>query len=203
MPNRKTDFTVESAPSSSSADAPAAQRFPARLSFFDHLDEMRSRIIKGVLGYALSVIAVFQCNNFLLAIVMKPVGRVVFTSPEEAFTAQVNLALLAGFIITLPFTLYQIWQFVSLGLTRDEKKYIGIFGPCSLICFVAGVLFAYFVMIPMSLQFLLKFSSNFFVPMITVDKYISFFSSWILASGIVFELPLVLDFLAMGLEEHI
>jgi len=134
--------------------------------------------------------------DMLLNIVMRPIGRVVFTSPEEAFVAQLNLALLTGFILSLPFTLCQIWQFISLGLTLEEKKYIRLFGPCSLICFLAGVLFAYFVMIPVSLKFLLNFSSDFFVPMITVDRYISFVGTWIFASGVVFELPLALGFLA-------
>ena len=169
---------------------------PNPLSFFDHLEELRSRLVKTLAVYGGCVMIIFQRMDWLLAMVMKPVGRVVFTSPEEAFCAQVNLALLAGFMIALPFTLYQLWQFVSLGLTPLEKRYIMVFGPGSFFCFLLGVVFAYFVMIPMSLKFLLNFSSDFFVPMITIDHYISFVGTWVLATGMVFELPLVLAFLA-------
>ena len=191
----KIDSVMEMEPPAPQARQ-AVQKPLQRLSFFHHLDELRSRVLKALAVYVICVLAIFQRMDVLLDLVMKPVGRVIFTSPEEAFCAQVNLALLAGFVLALPFTLYQIWQFVSLGLKEREKKYIKIFGPFSFICFATGVMFAYFVMIPMSLKFLLNFSSEFFVPMITVDHYISFIGTWILACGIVFELPLVLAFLA-------
>lgn len=191
MPNLEISEPLETPP-----PVPAVPPVSKPLSFFDHLDELRSRVVKALLVYAACVIVVFQKINVLLALVMKPVGQVVFTSPEEAFVAQLNLAFLAGFILALPYILYHGWQFASLGLTEKEKGCIKVYGPASFICFAAGVAFAYFVMIPMSLRFLLNFSSEFFVPMITVDKYISFVGTWIIACGITFELPLVLAFLA-------
>lgn len=177
-------------------ERPALGAASQPLSFFDHLDELRSRCLKVLALYAACVIVIFQQIEGLLPLLMKPVGHVVFTSPEEAFVAQLNLALLAGFILASPYILYHVWQFVSLGLTKKEKSTIVVYGPLSFVCFATGVAFAYVVMIPMSLQFLLNFSSPFFIPMITVDKYVSFVGTWILACGIVFELPLVLAFLA-------
>jgi sec-independent protein translocase protein TatC len=176
---------------------PAVPRTGSKpLSFFDHLDELRVRLVKVLAVYAICVIGVFSQIDRLVDWIMKPIGQVVFTSPEQAFVAQMNLAFLAGFILALPFTVYHIWEFISLGLTDKEKKYTRIYGPLSFLCFAVGVGFAYWVMIPMSLRFLLNFSSDLFIPMITVDKYISFVGTWIIACGIVFELPLAMAFLA-------
>ena len=166
------------------------------LSFFDHLNELRIRVIKSFLSFLICSLIFYNFINFFLFLLVKPVGHLIFTSPSEAFTARMNLTFLGGFFLSLPLILYQIWMFVALGLTPEEKKYIKIFGPLSLILFLLGSLFAYFVMIPFSLRFLLSFSSALFVPMITVDEYISFVGSFIFSFGIVFELPLILFFLA-------
>ena len=144
------------------------------LSFFEHLEELRRRLL-------ISVIAVFICScgfypavDFFLAALIKPVGRLIFTSPPEAFFARMTLTILGGCIIALPIILYQIWGFVASALTPREKGYVRIFYPLSGLCFIIGGIFAYFVMIPVSMRFLLGFSSPLMVPMITVDKYISF-----------------------------
>lgn len=165
------------------------------LSFFEHLDELRSRLIK---SFAAVVVAACVCYSFIdsvLEVLIRPVGRVVFTSPSDAFVARVTLAVCGGIMLAFPVILYQIWRFVSDGLKAREKKYVYVFGPCSLILFVAGALFAYFIMIPVSIKFLLSFSTDLIVPMITLQNYISFVGMLVLAFGVVFELPLVLMFL--------
>lgn len=164
-------------------------------TFWGHLEELRSRLIKSLLAFVICACLFFIYVDPVLHFIVEPVGHLVFTSPGEAFSARVNLALLGGFLLALPVILYQIWQFVALGLTEQEKRYVKILGPVSLVCFIAGIVFAYFVLIPISLQFLLSFSAGWMQPMITVDKYISYVGTLLFGSGIVFELPLFLFFL--------
>ncbi|OGX28264.1 MAG: twin arginine-targeting protein translocase TatC [Omnitrophica WOR_2 bacterium RIFCSPHIGHO2_01_FULL_48_9] len=165
------------------------------LSFFDHLEEFRGRLIKSIIAFLFAASIVYRFVDRILASVIKPVGAVVFTYPSEAFLAHVSLTIWGGIILASPVIIYQIWRFVCLALTAQERKYVLIFGPLSLVCFLAGVAFGYGVMIPMSMQFLLSFASDTMVPMLSVNKYISYTGSMVFAFGIVFELPLVLLFL--------
>ena len=168
---------------------------PKELSFFDHLDELRTRIIKSALVVFICACVFYFTIDKILVAIIKPVGKLIFTSPPEAFLARMTITLFGGFFAASPFILYQVWSFVSAGLTEREKQYVKLFGPFSFVCFVAGGLFAYFVMIPLAVKFLLSFSTELMLPMITVEKYITFVSVLTLAGGIVFELPLILMFL--------
>ena len=165
------------------------------LSFFDHLEEFRGRLIKSIIAFLFAASIVYRFVDRILASVIKPVGAAVFTYPSEAFLAHVSLTIWGGIILASPVIIYQIWRFVCLALTAQERKDVLIFGPLSLVCFLAGVAFGYGVMIPMSMQFLLSFASDTMVPMLSVNKYISYTGSMVFAFGIVFELPLVLLFL--------
>lgn len=166
-----------------------------QVSFLDHLDELRARIVKIIVLIFLSSCFFYAFVDKFLTFLAKPVGRLFFLSPAEAFLAHIHLALLGGFLIAFPFVLYQIWAFVAGGLTEKERKHILFFAPFSFVSFVLGIAFGYFVMVPISLQFLLSFSSASIIPMITVNQYISFLQTFVLAFGVVFELPLVLAFL--------
>lgn len=169
---------------------------PPALSFFSHLHELRDRIIKSLIAFGIAVIVVWNFLDPVIRWVVRPLGRLVFTAPAEAFNARMTLAMIGGLVFALPVILYQLWQFIALGLKANEQRYVKIFGPLSLVFFFAGIIFGYFVMLPISLNFLLSFSSSWMVPMITVDKYISFVGTIVIASGVAFELPLILAFLA-------
>ena len=164
-------------------------------SFFDHLDELRARFIKSILAFFVAACSSYAFAGHFLGILARPVGKLIFTSPADAFMAQVTLSLWAGLFLAFPVILYQIWQFVCVGLTEKERRYVLVFGPLSFILFFSGAAFGYFAMIPISLKFLLGFSSDFIVPMIEIKNYISFVGTFVLAFGIVFELPLILMFL--------
>ncbi|MFA5087758.1 MAG: twin-arginine translocase subunit TatC [Candidatus Omnitrophota bacterium] len=173
---------------------------PNRISFLNHLEELKSRIIKCVISVVAASFVFYGFVDEVFLYLVQPVGYLVFNSPAEAFVAHVSLAVWGGFLLALPVVLYQIWRFVAVGLTNKEQKYILIFFPASLVFFFCGALFAHVVMIPLSLRFLLSFSSGRIVPMITVSQYIAFVGSFILAFGLVFELPLFFFFLAkMGM----
>jgi len=164
-------------------------------SFFDHFEELRNRLIVSILSICIGAGLFYIIIDEVFAILVKPVGQLVFTAPGEAFIARIMLTLLGGFFLALPVILYQIWRFVASGLKGHEIKYVRLFAPCSFLLFILGGLFAYFVIIPLSIRFLLSFSTDFIVPMITIKSYISFVGTMLLAFGIVFELPLILVFL--------
>lgn len=164
-------------------------------SIWNHIDELRSRTLKCLLGVILGSVVFYACVDKIMFLIIKPVGKLVFTSPGDAFIARMLLTLFGGFVFSLPVVLYQIWSFVALGLKDEEKRYVLIYGPLSLVFFILGVVFAYYVAVPMSVYFLLGFSTEWLVPMITVNNYISFFTTMTIAFGVIFELPIVLIFL--------
>ena len=168
---------------------------PEDLSFFAHYEELRNRLIKSIVAVLVAACLFYLIVDKVFAFVIKPVGRLVFTAPGEAFVARIMLALFGGIFLALPVVLYQVWRFVAAGLKEHEAKYVRIFAPCSFVLFIMGGSFAYFVAVPVSIRFLLSFSSSVIVPMITVKNYISFVGTMLLAFSIVFELPLVLMFL--------
>lgn len=172
------------------------KRKPESLSFFDHVEELRERLIKSLLSVALGAVVAYQYKDQFLSFLIQPVGSLVFTSPADAFVVQFGLSLFAGFFLALPVVLYQTWKFVEVALKEGERKFIYFFGPLSLVLFIFGACFAYYAALPFSMKFLLSFSNEQLVPMITVKSYVSFVVTLVLAFGIVFEFPLVIMFLA-------
>ena len=166
-----------------------------QLTFFEHLDELRGRIVKSLLVLSVTTVFSYQYIKSILPFLIKPIGKVVFTSPAEAFIAYFMLALFGGVFLSMPFLLYQTWKFFSAALSEGEKKYVVIFVPLTFIFFFVGCVFGYFVLLPMMLKFFLSFESPYLIPMINISKYISFVISVIFSAGISFELPLVIIFL--------
>ncbi len=162
------------------------------LTLIEHLTELRSRIIKSLVFVIAASCLLYSFVDAILSSLIKPVGRLVFIAPHEAFISRIKIAFFAGLFMSSPFILYQTWRFVSSGLESKERKYIGIFGPLSLVFFFAGAAFGYFVIVPIGMNFLLGFSTETLVPMIGVSKYISFVGALTLSFGAVFELPLIL-----------
>ena len=171
------------------------KRKKTSLTFLNHLDELRGRVVQLFCVYTVCCLFAYNLTGSILPYIIKPVGMVVFNAPGEAFSAYMILTLWEGFFIALPFLLYQIWAFAWEALTDKERKYIVLFGPLSLVFFLAGAAFAYFVIVPIAVKFLLSFSSSYVVPMISIKSYISFIGNFVLSFGVVFELPLVLVFL--------
>lgn len=170
---------------------------PDDLNFLDHLDELRGRLIKSALAVVSAACLFYPVVDEALAILIKPMGKVIFTAPGEAFMTRITLTMIGGVFLALPVILFQGWRFVAAGLKEHEIKYVKIFAPFSFLLFWAGVLFSYYIVVPISIRFLLGFSSDVIVPMITIKNYVSFVATMLLAFGIIFELPLILMFLTM------
>ncbi len=164
--------------------------------FFVHLNELRSRFIKIVSVFLLAASVCFYYADAVLHWVLKPAGHLYFTNPGGAFSAVMTVSLVMAAVITAPFTLYQIWAFVGKALKSHERNFILIVGPLSLVFFLSGAAFAFFIAVPMAYKFLMSFASADLQPMVTVDSYLSFLGSMVLAFGVTFELPLILGFLA-------
>ncbi|MBF0503559.1 MAG: twin-arginine translocase subunit TatC [Candidatus Omnitrophica bacterium] len=153
-------------------------------------------MIKSAGAYVLALCLCYSYVGKLIPVLTHPAGRLVFTAPGEAFSATMILDAVLALLVASPYILYQIWAFVAGALKPSEKKFVLIFAPLSLVFFISGGAFAYFVAVPMAYRFLMSFSSEYLVPMVTVKNYLGFLGHMIVAFGAAFELPLVLAFLA-------
>jgi sec-independent protein translocase protein TatC len=167
----------------------------SRLSFLEHLEDLRKTVLKSVFFTLFASILAYFLVPYVMPHIVKPAGRLVFTSPAEAFTAGITVALYLGVFISSPYIIYQIWMFVSSGVKEEEKKHLLFFGASSFVFFLCGCLLGYFVMLPVGMKVLLSFGSESVAPMISVGKYISFAGAMTLVFGIVFELPIAILFL--------
>lgn len=174
-----------------------------KLPLTAHLQELRKRLIFSfiavgigfILCYALAQ-SIFDILAYPLLKVMPRGGTLIFTSVAEAFFTYMKVAFIAGLILASPFVLYQVWAFVAPGLYQKEKRYVVPFVLGGSLFFAIGVLFGYFVAIPIGFKFLLGFATDFIKPMPSMKEYLSFSIKFLLAFGIVFEFPVVLVLLA-------
>jgi sec-independent protein translocase protein TatC len=173
-----------------------------RMSLLEHLEELRGRILKAlaavIVGFLLCWAFAKPIANFLARPIYKvlPEGeRLVFLGITDAFILYVKVALLAGLFLASPFVLYQIWRFVAPGLYSRERRHAFPFIFFGTLFFLGGGMFAYFVAFPFALEFLIQMGSE-FEPQITVDRYYRFLLYIIFGLGVMFELPIVIFFLA-------
>jgi sec-independent protein translocase protein TatC len=174
-----------------------------KLPLTGHLQELRKRLILSFIAIGIGFILCFQFKEFIFNILASPLikvmpagGSLIFISVAEAFFTYMKVAFIAGVILTSPFILYQIWAFVAPGLYQKEKKYVIPFVLGGSLFFAMGVLFAYFVAIPVGFKFLLGYATDFIKPMPSMKEYLSFSMKFLLAFGLVFEFPVVLVLLA-------
>ncbi len=166
-----------------------------KFTFIEHLDELRFRIIKSVISIILASCIFYTFKDIVFHFIVKPVGRLIFIAPLEAFITNIKVALLGGLYLSSPFVFYQIWEFLSQGLEKTERRHALFFGVFSFAFFILGSIFGYSVIVPIGIKFLLGFGTTSLTPMITVGKYISFVGSLTFAFGVAFQLPLVILFL--------
>ncbi len=166
------------------------------MTIIEHLEELRARLLAALGAFAVATVVAFLFVERILAVLIRPVGRVVFLAPTEAFFVRLKVAALAGAFLSLPVVLYEIWRFVAVGLTARERRYTLSLLPFSLALFAAGAAFAFFAILPLGVRFLLSYRTETLVPMISIGAYTSFATAFVLAFGLVFQLPIVILFLA-------
>jgi len=169
----------------------------AEMNIFDHLEELRSVLISLIAVLFAASLFLWFFSGTLMDFLLEgiPVDGIYFHAPAEAFMTRLKLSFIAGFLISFPFVLFRVWSFISPGLFSREKKVITPLIVLSTILFYVGVVFAYWIMIPVVLKFLLQFSTDMLSPLLSVGEYFSFVGKLCFAFGIVFQLPLVIIFL--------
>ena len=174
-----------------------------RLPLTSHLQELRKRLIFSFIAIGIGFVICYAFADTLFDVLAKPLmkimpagGSLIFTSVAEAFFTYMKLGFIAGIILASPFVLYQIWAFIAPGLYRHEKRYIVPFVLGGTLFFILGVLFGYFVAIPVGFKFLIGYATDFIKPMPSMKEYLTFSIKFLLAFGLVFEFPVVLVLLA-------
>ncbi len=169
------------------------------MSLIDHLEELRWRIFKSLLAIAVCAIVAFFFRDYIITFLKQPLPlqnkKLYLTGIAESFTVFLMVSIAAGFVLALPVVLYQTWAFISPGLYEKEKKYAVPFIFIGVILFLAGITLGYFVL-QYPVGFLVTFGGDSFTEILTAGSYFGFIAFFILAFGVIFELPLVLTFLA-------
>lgn len=169
----------------------------------EHLRELRTRLIRSIFGILVATAVCYNFSDSIFEFLRRPIqqflptGGLVFTAPTDKFMAILKVSFFAGILFSCPWWIYQVWKFIAPGLYSNEKKYSLTFIFTGSLLFGIGVSFAYFLAAPAAFQFLMTFGGDVDKPMITIDHYLSFFTTFLLVFGLAFELPLVIVLLGM------
>lgn len=176
----------------------------ARMTFLEHLDELRRRIIRCMIAVAVTfgVAWIFheRIYQFLAVPIAKAVGgaqKLVFIKPTEPFTIYLKVSFVVGIFLAIPVILLQLWFFISPALYRREKTYAIPFLVSSTLLFLLGGVFAYYVILPAALDFLINQFGKNFTPMVSAIEYFDFEMVIILGMGAIFEMPVIVAFLSI------
>lgn len=193
-----------------------------KMPFTEHLGELRKRIIVSLVSLVIWFAVIFSYSEKIFEFLTLPlrselsfaftfpfiqfvpsrteVHNLVFLGPAEAFWMHIKISMVAALVFSLPVILYQVWKFIAPGLMQNEKKYVGPFIIITSILFILGTSFCFFIVLPFALGFLLTYKTGTLMPMLSVGAYTDFCLKFILAFGLVFELPIVIVFLTrMGI----
>lgn len=178
----------------------------ASMGFFDHLEELRKRLINSLLYIVVGFGVCYAWHERLFSWLQKPIidallrhrlePHLVYHNPIDPFNMYLKISLIAGIFVSSPFVLYQLWKFISPGLYRSERHYVAPFLISTVGLFAAGGYFAYRIVFPMALDFLMGFNVQ-FMPMVSINEYVGLFMTIVLGLGLVFEMPILVFFLAL------
>ncbi len=171
--------------------------FLKKLSFIDHLEELRKRILVCIIAVVIAAAFCLLFASRILNFIIKWIGleAIYFFSPTEAFFAQIKIAIFVGIFVAFPIILYETWAFIGPGLTGQERKVSLPFLFSGIILFLLGLAFAFFILIPFGLKFLFSFGSENLKPLMNISKILEFILWCLLCCGMLFELPLIIFFL--------
>lgn len=167
------------------------------MSVVDHLSELRTRLVIAIVAIIIGTLGAYYYVEDILQILVAPAGKLYYTKPTEAFFTYMKISLVAGCIVSSPVWFYQIWAFIVPALSKGEKKVTFMVVPTAVVLFVVGVLFSYYLVLPMAIQFFIGFGTDELQPLFSIGQYIDFVIAFILPFGITFELPLIL--IALGI----
>ncbi len=176
-----------------------------RMPLLQHLEELRTRLIRSLIVYAICLVVCVIISPQLFQLLIQPAvdflpegSSFVYTKLPEAFITYLKVALLASVFVSSPFIFYQLWQFVAPGLYKQEQRMVIPFVLFSTLLFTAGAVFCYLAVLPWACKFFLGYGADpdaSITPMLTIGEYLAFSTRLLLAFGLVFELPLAMMFL--------
>lgn len=171
------------------------------MSLFDHLDELRKRLIIIVIVNFVAAILLFSQTEIIMSYLLEvnPGMELVYTTPSELLTVYIQLSLILAVTICSPITVYQVWAFIEKGLYEKEKKAILFTLIFGVVFFIIGVAFCYFMVLPTTLEFFVRIAIEEVSSMLSIQSYVSFVNMMLLAFGLVFEMPVII-FLLSKLE---
>jgi sec-independent protein translocase protein TatC len=184
----------------------ALQEKMSAMSFLEHLEELRKRIIWSIAAVGVAFLVCWRFSDKIYGYMQRPImqaladnhleQKLVYLNPTEPFNMYMKIGLIAALFVASPFVLYQVWAFVAPGLYRKEKRYVLPFMVFSVGLFLGGGFFGYQIVYPRALAFLIDQGKQ-FTPMITIGEYTDLFLTIIIGLGVVFELPILVFFLAL------
>jgi sec-independent protein translocase protein TatC len=194
--------------SETAAAAPSGERekepMPT-MGFLDHLEELRKRIVHSAIAIIVGAGICWWKVEKIYDFMQRPILRVlaahhlpdklVYLNPTEPFSLYMKIAAMSGLFLTSPYVLYQVWMFIAPGLYRHEKRYVFPFMFSTITLFTLGGYFGYSIAYPRALDVLIRYGSQ-FQPMITISEYTQLFLTIILGMGLIFEMPVIVFFLA-------
>jgi sec-independent protein translocase protein TatC len=174
-----------------------------KLPLTSHLEELKERLIRVLIAVAVGFGVCYLFKEWSFKVITKPLveampaqSTMIFTGLPEAFFIHMKIAFFASLLLTAPYTIFEIWRFVSPGLYKQEKRMVIPFVFFSTILFSGGILFGYFIALPPAFRFFVSFSTDFLKPMISFREYLSLTLKFLLAFGLSFEMPVFMFFLA-------
>ncbi len=175
----------------------------AKMSFLEHLDELRKRILNAVIGIGVGIIVGFafidRIFNFILGPtrkVLPPGVKMIYTEPGEAFGMYITISLIVGFVIASPYVMYQVWKFIAPGLYSNEKKFAVPFVLFTTLGFLAGAAFNHYIAFPFMMAFFASFNGIDLAFMPRLEDTFGLYTKMLLGMGLVFQMPTVVFFLA-------
>lgn len=175
------------------------------MGLLEHVDELRSRLVKSVLAVLVLFFVAYSYSAEMIGFLKAPLVHVLprgtnalhFTGPMDVFMANCKLSLFVAVLLACPFWLFQFWRFIEPALYEHEKKYIVPFIVSSVSLFVFGLIFCFYLMVPVALQYLIGIGLEIGSPIITVSDYLSLLMLMMFGFGIIFETPVILILLSL------
>lgn len=197
-PDELAEIVPEKIPEKLPKKPPASKQPPEENrieTLVDHLGDLRKQLIKSAFVFVFFLLAVFASLNYWFPYVVRGHDLVIL-GPLEVIKFYTSISVTLALGLSLPFLSYFLWQFVKPGLKEDESKFLGLYSPVMLILFVLGVSFGYFVVNPLSFQFLVGLGAANFAVMISASEYVHFLIMTTIPLGLLFEMPIVALFLS-------
>ena len=168
-----------------------------QMTILEHLEELRTRLIRALLALAAGTALSFAFTTQVLRLLIAPAGiKPVFLRPTEMFVTYFQVAMLTGVILAMPVIVYQLVRFVWPGLQVSERSYLIFIVPAATVSFVTGLAFSYYVLLPYALRYLVSFGGDLVTAQWAISEYITFITTLLFWSGVIFETPLIIFFLA-------